>query len=251
METRFTRFLQHVSRWSVYLIIFCVPLFWLPLTPDVFELPKYFLLYALVLLGLLAFLLHAVYLKKITIRRSPLDIPLVAVWLVFLISSLLSETRLTSFFGDFSFLGLSFLSFSTLLLFYFLIIQCISSVKQVFVILKLLLISSVITALYTLITHTGVLGLAHLSVPAILPLNVVQNAQTAFGVYMVVVGLLAAAVFSFRKRNRWLDALALVVFLLAVGILVLLGSAVVWILFALGLSVLVVFFLTYLSEARS
>lgn len=246
METRFTNFLARLSRLCLYAIVFLVPLIYLPFTPEKFELSKYFLFYFLTLLSLLAYLLRAVTIKNFTIRRTPLDLPLLILWLLYLAASILSMQRYLSFFGNFSLLGQSFVGFSLLLVFYFLVVQHLDSIRQLLAMLYTLLASGALAIAYFIAT------LLHVPFPSWLPAgNVISLSYLLFGVFAAVLFVLATALLAIRRTAAPFLAAVIAVWLLSGSAIMMLGFKIIWIIIAIALFGLLVFFLTYLDEVRS
>lgn len=248
METRLTLWLRQLSKIFIYLAIFLIPLFFLPVTFEKLEFNKYFLLYALTLLSLLCFLLRAVIIKNFELRRTPLDLPALILWGAFLASSLFSSDRYLSFFGDFGFLGISFVGISILVVFYFLLIQHLTSVSEALKAVYVLLASGALAAVAFLLHVSKALNWSAL---AQLPTaNLTHTSNLAFGVFLTVVFLLALALLSMKKHNWALDGFTLGVALLSVAVFVLIGFKTVWIVLTVGLFLLLVFFLTHADEVR-
>jgi len=248
METRFTSFLDIISRWCLYVIVFATPLYFLPVLSNSVELHKYFLFYGLVLLALLAYLGRAVVLKSFKLRRTPLDGFLLAVWLIFLVSSIFSQNRFLSFFGDFSFLKLSFVGFSLLLVFYFLLIQHINSGRRVLTMIYLLLVSGGLVVLHFILQVGGLFNFAELSLPTI---SLVHPSNVILGVFVTLIMLLALSLLGIRARSLLMDGFALVIFLLSLAALIMLGFKLIWVLAVIGIFLLLVFFLTYYDLVRT
>lgn len=114
-----------VSRWLITVAALATVIFWLPLTPDALEFPKQYLLAALVIPSLIFWLLSGITSnpKRFLIRRTSFDYALIGVLLVTFISSILSDERMTSIFGDHNAMTFSFLSLALYALVYFLIVQ--------------------------------------------------------------------------------------------------------------------------------
>ena len=238
--------LQKISRLSLYGIVLLVPVFFLPLTLETLELNKYYLFYGLTMLSLAAFLGHAIAAKKFTIRRTPLDIALVVLWLAYLLSAILSKDRLVSFFGDFSSLGLSFIGISTMLVFYFLVVQHVESVGEIMKIVYLTLASGALASLYFLVKVSKLAALAGW-LPTFSAVNVSNG---VFGVYLAVIFILALSLLAIRTRSYALDGFGLAVALLTAVSMVAIGFRVIWIVLAVALFFALVFFMTQLDAVR-
>jgi len=87
---------------SIYLLVFLLPLFWLPFTFEAFEFNKQYLLFFLVSLAFFAWIAKmALVDKEIKFKRTPLDIPVLAFLFLAVISTIFSVDRISSLFGFF------------------------------------------------------------------------------------------------------------------------------------------------------
>ncbi|MBI2443914.1 MAG: tetratricopeptide repeat protein [Candidatus Magasanikbacteria bacterium] len=247
METRLTSVLQWLSRFFLQVAVVAVPLFWLPVTVEKLEINKYFLFYALTLLSLLCFLGRAVMRKQVEWKRTPLDVPLLVLWALYLLVSLLSADRYLSFFGDLSLLGLSFVGLSVFLAFYFLAVQHFSSLGEALTILYLLLVSGSLSAIYFIFKT---LGLVSWSWTTLATTNPVHSSNILLGVWLAVVMLTALSLLAVRTQSLALDIFSFLAFAVTAGALVMMGFKMVWVIIAIGLFLLLVFFLAYADELR-
>src|SRR3989338_3700109 len=118
METSFTLFLRRLTSTLLYIVVFLMPLFFLPFTVEALEFNKYYLLYICVFLALLSWISRSVIQKTFIFKRTPLDIPLVVLWFILIVTSIVSQDRYISFFGDFTLTSINFLNATALILFY-------------------------------------------------------------------------------------------------------------------------------------
>ncbi len=248
METRFTALLNQASRFCLYLAVFLVPLFWLPITADALQFNKYFLLYGLTLISLFCFLVRAVKLRTLEIRRTILDWPLVVLWASALVVSLTSEQKYLSFFGDFSNLGVSFISLTIFLVWYWLLVQHLASKDQVMRTIYLLLVSGALSSLYFVVRALKLIDLPWNWLPA---LNTAHNSNGLFGLFIIAIFVLALGLLAIKTRSLALDSFSLAVLVLSGIVLVLIGFKTLWIILAIALVVMLIFFLAYLDEIRS
>ena len=97
---------NYVIKYSVYILVFLMPLFWLPWTIEAYEFNKQYLLFFLTGLALLAWLTKMIVIqRKIIFRRTPLDIWILLFMLMMILSSVFSIDRISSllgFYGRFS-----------------------------------------------------------------------------------------------------------------------------------------------------
>ncbi|MEK9183374.1 MAG: tetratricopeptide repeat protein [Patescibacteria group bacterium] len=251
METFFTRILNSLTKLSLYLAIFLTPIFFLPFTADILEVNKYFLFYFLIILALMTWLARAVSRKIFEFKRTPLDIPLAAMWLVFLVVSLVSEERYLSFFGEFSSLSLSFFGLTALLFFYFLIVQNLRNINQILLAVYLLMFSGALSALYLILPVFLRLG-NWFFLPKTWPVyGLVNSSNTLSGVFLVVIFSLALAFLTIKKRSLALDVFYFLVLLLTGAAIVMIGFKIVWVAMVAAIFLMLIFFLTYMERVRT
>ena len=216
-----SQFLDKLIALCIYGIVGIVPIFFLPFTADAVEFNKQFLLYLLVILGIISWVIKGIVTKKLVIRRTPLDIPLLLIIATMLISAIASKNRYLSFWGDFNMLGDSFVSFIFYILFYFLVLNNVDSVKRVVKIIIVLAVSGAFSALYFIGQSFGILPLSGLPVPR-WTLN--SDLPTHFGYYMTVVMILVLSLVMakmrgfFNKKNIF-GLIALLIFFTAIVVL--------------------------------
>lgn len=247
MNTVTARILDSITKLSLYLAIFLMPVFYLPFTDEKLELNKYFLLYFLVFVSLLCWLGLSILKKGFEIRRTPLDIPLLTIWVLYFLATLLSQDKFLSFFGDFSFLGLSFFGLSVFLVFYFLIVQNLSKISQILGAVYLFLFGGTLSAVYFLLFNFKLFDW-----PDFLPkFGLVNGSNTLFGVYLAVIFVMSLAFLTVKKRELVLDIFFLLCTLISLTALVVLGFKLVWIITAAAIFLMLVFFLTYADKVRT
>ncbi len=89
-----------IIKWCIYLMVFLVPLFWLPITLESFEFNKGYLMFFLVSIGVLVWLGRMIFREKqVKIKTSLLDPFILLFLLIMILSSLLSVDRISSILG--------------------------------------------------------------------------------------------------------------------------------------------------------
>ncbi|MCX6779514.1 MAG: tetratricopeptide repeat protein [Candidatus Magasanikbacteria bacterium] len=246
MENKFTLVLNWITTVCLYLIVFLSPLFFLPVTSEKFELNKYFLFYFLTLLALLGFLGKMVIKKGFEIKRTPLDIPLLILWAFYLIVALFSQDKYLSFFGNFGSLGLSFVGFSLMLVFYFLMVQSFSSVKQILKLFYTILLSGFLSAVYFLVAASGLIKWTEFGLPQF---NLFNSSNIVFGFFVSLIFILSLGFLAIKKKAVAQNILVLLVVLASLAVLLLLGFKSIWIVTAVGLFLLAIFFIGHLENS--
>ncbi|MBI5022789.1 MAG: tetratricopeptide repeat protein [Candidatus Magasanikbacteria bacterium] len=247
MDTFTARLLNGITKFGLYLTVFLIPIFYLPFTDEKLELNKYFLLYFLIFVSLLCWLGRSLIKKSFEIRRTPLDIPLLAIWFLYFLTALLSQDKFLSFFGDFSFLGLSFFGLTVFAVFYFLIVQNLLKISQILGAVYLFLFGGTLSAAYWLLFTFKLFDW-----PSFLPkFNLVNGSNTLFGVYLAVIFVMYLAFLTVKKRELVLDVFFLLCALINLVALVVLGFKLIWIITAAAIFLMLVFFLTYAEKVRT
>ena len=89
-----------IIKLSIYGLVFLMPLFWLPWTNEVFEFNKQYLLVFLAALALMAWLAKMVLVqKKVTFRRTPLDLFVLAFMVIMILNAAFSVDQNSAWFG--------------------------------------------------------------------------------------------------------------------------------------------------------
>jgi len=90
---------EKISKISIYLLAFLMPIFFLPWTSNVLDFNKQALLIVLVFVSLFAWILKTLISGKLKISLSLVHIPIILLFLVYLISTIFSAWRYGSFWG--------------------------------------------------------------------------------------------------------------------------------------------------------
>jgi len=147
---------------SIYLLVFLLPLFWLPFTFEAFEFNKQYLLFFLVSLAFFAWIAKmALVDKEIKFKRTPLDIPVLAFLFIAILSTIFSADKGSSLFGFYGRFSDGLIGLLSLGIFYFLITNNVQTEtdKQklsISCLLKLFLWSSFFTILFSYLSAFGI-----------------------------------------------------------------------------------------------
>lgn len=239
---------RQISRWLAIAAALLIPLFWLPTTIDALEFPKQYLLAALAIPSLIFWLLSGITSnpKRFLIRRTSFDFALIALLVVTFVSSILSDERMTSIFGDHNAFTFSLLSLVLYGLVYFLLVQTHDPGQE----RKLATVT--VGALCLLAAHFVLRNFfpnlfAHTGMPGYTPFSSFAS-QLSLALAAGVVIMLGRLM---RKEStplaQGLQAAGVVVSLAAITMV---GFQVSWILLAVGLCVLLVYAVTKMNELR-
>lgn len=149
------KFLEKLPKASLYLLVFLLPLWFLPFTQNVLVFQKQFLLIILVFLGTVSYLGKALAQAEFDFRPSWLYSPLAVFLAVALVSAFLSVSKYASFWGWPLDIGDSFMTIFALALLYFLITNAIKDSKQLFSLTAWLLVSGTVSGIFALLQAYG------------------------------------------------------------------------------------------------
>lgn len=245
---QFSKILSRVSRISYYLLILLVPVFFLPFTSEFLEFNKQYLFYALVLVSLLTWIGSSVSERKFEFRRTPLDLPLLALWVVYLASTLASKDRQLSFLGNFENLNTGFLPVSFYILFYFLSTNIAVNAERIKLVFRMLLASGAIGVIYFVAQYLGLLAKIGWGLKL---QNPMAGLSTHFGFFILFIMLISLNEMFSPKKKLWHDVLWFLAFAVSLLVVAVIGFKLLWIVAAVGLFFLLVFAISRLEELRT
>ncbi len=146
---------DQVITYSFYALFFLTPLFWTSLNYELFEYNKMILTYGFTVVIMGAWILKAINDKRLTIKRTPLDIPLLLFLGANILSTIFSIDPHTSIWGYYSRSNGGLLSIISYLLLYFAFVSnmTVESIKNL---LKLGLTAGLIISIWGILEHFGV-----------------------------------------------------------------------------------------------
>ena len=258
-NVKLVKFLDFVVRWSVYLAVFLIPLWFLPFTLDILEINKQTLLVVLATVALLAWLGRMMALRQVEIKRTVLNL-LVLIYLVgYGIISWFSDDRYQSFVGKGGLEQFSFLTILALVVFYFVISNNIRTLKFLRNALYAFIASGAIAALMAIIQVLG----GHIfpwDFATVITFNVTGTIY-AFGVFVSIVLILVNAMIlvmsgggeSFCPKGKC--GLATKILLVIAGVIqliyvILIDFWAIWVLLIIGSVLLLAFAIVRAGEFK-
>ncbi|PIR72685.1 MAG: hypothetical protein COU42_00175 [Candidatus Nealsonbacteria bacterium CG10_big_fil_rev_8_21_14_0_10_36_24] len=145
---------ERVSKIALELLIFLMPILFLPWTVNVLEFNKQALLIVMVLIALFAWFLKVLISGKVNFSLSLIHLPLIVLFLVYLFSTIFSLWPYGSFWGWPQITSESLLSLLGLVLFYFLLSNIFER-KEIFNVLALFILSGSLAMLYGILQLFG------------------------------------------------------------------------------------------------
>jgi cytochrome c-type biogenesis protein CcmH/NrfG len=166
------RVLDKIIGVSLFMLVFGLPLFFTGLTSQgiVFEKQIYF--YFWLLLALISWSAKGVINEEMNIRRTPLDFPILAFWLIYLISAFFSIDRWHSFWGAFGDPSRGFMGVSALIITYYLVVSNFNQ-KRLNLMFTALISSGVILSLWTFFLFFN-MPFTGVSLASLIPVNIAQ-----------------------------------------------------------------------------
>lgn len=225
------------------LVTAALPIFYLPYTRDMFTLPKQYLLTGAILIILLLWLGKIVLFKQVFIRRTILDIPLLALAVLTLVSVIASVVPAQSFLGrvdSFVLHGAALLSY---MCWYWLYIQIVDRSD----IWRWLLYSMFVSAMLAMLIYLFRGSLPFSSVQST-TFNTVSQATSVFGVFVAIMGILGAGFTLVKDRAWYARILPAAVSILSIITLTRLGFTLPIILFAVGLAGVLILGYTLIAD---
>src|SRR3990167_3763694 len=144
---RLLNFSQKAIEYLFYALFFLVPLVFLGSTSELFELNKIWLTYSLAILIALFWGIKFIANKRLLIRRTPLDIPILLFLSANILSTIFSWDPYVSFWGYYSRFNGGLLSIITYIFLYYAFLSNLSHLRYLKRLLSLSLISGLIVAL--------------------------------------------------------------------------------------------------------
>ncbi|MDO8424337.1 MAG: tetratricopeptide repeat protein [bacterium] len=149
---------QRITKPSLYLLVFLLPLFWLPFSFEAFELNKQYLLFFLVSLAFFSWLAKMVLSGELRFRKTPLDIFVGVFLLISVLSAVFSADKGSSIFGFYGRFSDGLIGLLSLGMMYFLITNEINKSVTAESIKKTFLWSVGLAVLATYFAISGIWG---------------------------------------------------------------------------------------------
>lgn len=235
-----------IAKISLSLLVFLIPLFFLPWTINVLDFNKQALLVVLVFVTLFSWILKVLVSGKLEINLSRSHLPVIALLLFYGVSTAFSAWRYGSFWGwplnvTAGFLTLLFCFFA-----YFLIINIFGEKRKLFSLLSLLVFSSALAAFYAIFQLYGkfLLPWAFTKSSAF---NTIGTPNTLAVFLAILLPLSIILTLGAEKRKKMLLAAASIVMLLT---LLFINFKTAWIVLIMGSALLFIFGMLNLKSGQ-
>lgn len=144
-----------IIQWTFYLLFFLIPLILTPFNYELFEYNKMITTYALTTVITGMWLIKIIFIGKVRIRRTPLDIPLIIFMFSQIISTLLSLDRHVSIFGYYSRFNGGLLSTVSYILLFYAFVSNFPK-EKIKSLLYTILTSATLVSIYGIMEHFGI-----------------------------------------------------------------------------------------------
>ncbi len=226
-----------VTKISTYLLVFLLPVLFLPWTANVSDFNKQALLIVLVLVSIFAWMLKILTSGKASFNFSLVHIPIAVFFLVYVASSIFSKWFTGSFWGWPLLTSESALTVLGLTLLYFLIVNAFRR-KEIFYLVVTLIASSTLAMFY---------GLLQLFGKFIFPISFTKsisfNTVGGINTLAVLAGIMLPLVIAFLtiSKDKKLKILFIVSAILSAILLLLINFNVAWWVVIIGSALIIVF----------
>ena len=146
---------DRLIRGLVSAVVFLVPLFFAPWTLEPLEFSKQMLLFVLITAALIVWLLKLLVNRNWRFVKTALDLPIGVFLAVFLLASIFSVDRVSSFLGAYGTFSGNFFQVLFLVVFYYLIVNNFESLKQLKTLFAVFYSSVFLVLLYTFLQFAG------------------------------------------------------------------------------------------------
>ncbi|PLX22134.1 hypothetical protein C0584_00060 [Candidatus Parcubacteria bacterium] len=252
-----TKSLDLIITSVLFLIFAVVPIFFTGLASQGIGFEKMILFYFLVLIGVVAWVTKGVILGDLSLKRTPLDLPILVFLVIATVSTLLSVDARDSFVGAYGQAAKGLSAYFIFALFYYLLVNNINK-KRIKIFFTALLVSTSLVSVYSLL---------QLFAKYILPIQFTHSvsfnpfgtltALTMFLVVMLPMFVIAVSkyedIFSVVNKNLvvFFKVLLGLVSLAMVTILFLLNGFTFWPAALVGITVLLMFFLSKIIKVSN
>lgn len=245
-----SRVLDYVIEGVIVAVFFLIPLFFTGLTAQGFGFDKIILFYFLVLLGVIAWATKGVVTGELSLKRTPLDIPILVVLGIFIISTFTSISPKDSLVGSYGNSAKGLIAVIVYVLFYYLVVNNIN-LKRIKSYFGAVVLSGVLLSIYSLLQISGKyilpMGLTHSQ-----SVNPIGSLSGLTMYLVIILPLLVVAVAQTEKifpniSKNTLLALRIVLglsIITSIAVLALLNGFTFWPVSIIGMVVLLMFFMS-------
>jgi len=225
-----------ISKISIYLLVFLLPIFFLPWTTSVLDFNKQSLLIFLVFISLFCWLLKSLQERKISLNFSIFNLSVLVLFLVLGLSTLFSSYKFGSFWGWPLNIAPAFLTTFSFILLYFLIVNTFQK-TEIFGLFLTLVFSGFLAALFGGLQLFGKFYFPF-EFAKISSFNTIGTVNSLGVFSALLLPLTISLIFIFKRLVKFL----LMIFGLALlGLLFLINFWVAWVVLLIGMAAILIF----------
>lgn len=224
-----------VSKTSIYVLVFLLPVLFLPWTANVLDFNKQAILVLLVFISVFAWMLKVLISGRLSFNLSVVHIPVILLFLIYIASNIFSLSRYGSFWGWPQITSESTLSILGLTLLYFLIVN-VFKLKEVFYLVISLIASSSLVMLYGFLQVLGKFVLP-IGFTKAISFNTIGGVNS-LGVFAAVI-LPLIITFLVTTKDKRLRIFSLISTLLAAALLLVINFQIAWWLVIIGAALII------------
>ncbi len=234
-----TKSLDTIITCVITLVFFLCPIFFTGLVAQGIGFEKIILFYFLTLIGIVAWVIKGAISGELNIKRTPLDIPILATVIIFTISTILSISNKDSLIGGYGTSAKSFIAVIAFILFYYLVINNINK-KKIKLIFWSIIASTSILSIFSLLQLNNIF---------IIPLDFTKARGfnplgSLSGLTMFLTGVFPLFVVAItRAKNIFFKSIIILASIINISVLVFLNGFVFWPVFVVGSVIVLMFFL--------
>ncbi len=216
------RVCDFITKYSIYALIFLVPIFFLPWTSEILDFNKQILLVLLVFISLFAVMLKILVSGRFEVKKSWMNLVIGVSLVIFSLSTVFSVFRYGSFWGQPQQMSESLVAVLAFSLFYFLVSNIFSK-KEIFTSVTILFISALIAEII------GILQLFKIYLPFSFAKSVFFNtvgSVGALGFFAAI--LLPLSIAMLIASKKWWKGLFIAEIVLSTLLLILINYSIIW-----------------------
>jgi len=255
-QKMFIRIIDKIIGLSIFMLFFGFPLFFTGMAQQgvIFEKQIYF--YFWLLLGMVVWVTKSVVSGEMSIRRTPLDWPLLGFWLAVVASMIFSVDRWHSFWGGYTDPSLGLMSITAYIIAYYFLISNLNLKR-----LKLAMIAAVFSgAIVMLWTTLAIFGLKFLpeSIISVSPLSLVGSVTGLGVLFSILIPVITVAILKVadseslgKSSKKTLEGLMLFFLALDMFLILALYNYIAWLGLFIGVAIFLIFILAKIVRPKS
>ncbi len=251
------RILDFVIFSIIALIFFICPLFFTGLVVQGLGFEKMILFYFLTLLGIVVWVTKGVILGELTLKRTPLDFPIMGLLAIFIVSTILSVNQTDSLIGSYGVSAKNLAALVIFILFYYLVVNNIN-IKKIKILFWSFIFSATLIIVYSFLQLISIFVIPF-SFTKIVSFNPIGSLSSLTMFLVVALPLLVVAMTQIKNIHSRINIVPAIIvkFILGVIILVsltvmsLLNGFIFWPAAIVSLVIILMFFLAKIIPVSS